>query len=82
MNQMQGAPSKQRDDRSESPVPEENLTDDSLEMNKHIPNEVAPRNSGLIQSEQDGPSDFKDPRQRRASGMAQRDQVANPQFSN
>ena len=73
------SPAKDKyDNEKEEPMPEENLTDDSLEMEKHLPNEVAPRNTGLMQNDQDGPID---PQSRGASGMAQREKEVNPQFS-
>ena len=84
LHQQHASPSKQGYDDDDEPLPEENLSDDSYEATKHLPHQIAPRNSNLPNSqEEDGPQDEinRDPSQRGASGMAQREKLINASYS-
>jgi hypothetical protein len=72
MNLDHSQPSKDKYEDRDEPLPEENLTDDSYENSKHLPNEIAISNN-LTHNEQNGPVEMRDVGSRGASGMAQRE---------
>ena len=86
LHQQHASPSKQGYVDNDEPLPEENLSDDSYEATKHLPHQIAPRNTNLLNTdEKNGPvpddSIIRDPSQRGASGMAQRERLINASYS-